>query len=48
MKIGEIAQRVQSLYSRGVESDDTRLMQRHIYNKLLTTRAKLISEQAKK
>ena len=48
MKIGEIAQRVQSLYSKGVASDDTRLSQRHIYNKLLTTRAKLISEQAKK
>ena len=48
MTIGEIVQRIQSLYSRGVESDDTRLMQRHIYNKLLTTRAKLISEQAKK
>ena len=48
MKIGEIIQRIQSLYSRGVESDDTRLMQRHIYNKLLTTRARLISEQAKK
>ena len=48
MKIEEIVQRVQSLYSKGVPSDDTRLSQRHIYNKLLTTRAKLISEQAKK
>ena len=48
MKIGEIIQRIQSLYSKGVHSDDSRLMQRHIYNKLLTTRAKLISEQAKK
>lgn len=48
MKIGEIVQRIQSLYSKGVESDDARLMQRHIYNKLLTTRARLISEQAKK
>ena len=48
MKIGEISQRVQSLYSKGVSSDDSRLSSRHIYNKLLTTRAKLISEQAKK
>lgn len=48
MKIGELIQRVQSLYSKGVASDDSRLSSRHIYNKLLTTRAKLISEQAKK
>lgn len=48
MKIGEIIQRIQSLYSKGVESDDTRLMSRHIYNKLLTVRARLISQDAKK
>lgn len=48
MKIGEIIQRVQSLYSKGVESDDSRLMNRHIYNKLLTVRARLISQEAKK
>lgn len=48
MKIGEIIQRVQSLYSRGVQSDDSRLTSRHIYNKLLTTRARLISQEAKK
>lgn len=48
MTIGEIVQRVQSLYSKGVESDDSRLMNRHIYNKLLTVRARLISQEAKK
>lgn len=48
MRIGEIIQRVQSLYSKGVNSDDSRLMNRHIYNKLLTIRAKLISQEAKK
>ena len=35
MKIKEIIQRVQSLYSKGVQSDDTRLSDRHIYNKMV-------------
>lgn len=48
MIIGELIQRVQSLYSKGVQSDDSRLTSRHIYNKLLTVRSKLISQQAKK
>lgn len=48
MTIRELVQRVQSLYSKGVQSDDSRLSSRHIYNKLSTVRAKLISEQAKK
>lgn len=48
MKLEDIIQRVQSLYSKGVESDDSRLSRRHIYNKLLTTRSKLISQEAKK
>ena len=48
MTIGEIIQRIQSLYSKGVNSDDSRLMNRHIYNKLLTVRARLISQEAKK
>lgn len=48
MKIKELIQRVQSLYSKGVASDDSRLSSRHIYNKLLSVRARLISQQAKK
>jgi len=48
MKISEIIQRVQSIYSKGTQSDDTRLSNRHIYNKMLTVRAKLISQKAKK
>ena len=48
MKVGEIIQRVQSLYSRGVQSDDVRLEDRHIYNKMITVRSKLISQEAKK
>lgn len=48
MKIEEIIQRIQSLYSKGVHSDDSRLSARHIYNKLLTVRSRLISQEAKK
>lgn len=48
MLIEEIIQRVQSLYSKGVQSDDSRLSARHIYNKLLTVRSRLISQEAKK
>lgn len=45
MLIGEILERVQSLYSKGVASDDTSLSSRHIYNKILTVRSKLLSQQ---
>lgn len=48
MVLGDLIQRVQSLYSKGVESDDSRLTSRHIYHRLKTTRAKLFSQKAKK
>lgn len=48
MIIGKIIQRVQSLYSKGVESDDSRLTSRHIYNKILTVRARLLYQEANK
>lgn len=48
MKISEIIQRILSLYNKGVQSDDNRLTHRHIYNKMLTVRSKLISQEAKK
>lgn len=48
MLIKELIQRIQSLYSKGVQSDDSRLTSRHIYNKLITVRSKLVSQQAKK
>lgn len=48
MTVAEIIQRVQSVYSKGVQSDDSRLTARHIYNKIVTVRAKLISQEAKK
>lgn len=46
--IGELIQRVQSGYSEGVQSDDSRLTNRHIYNKLLTSRSRLLSDISKK
>ena len=48
MTVGEIIQRIQSMYSKGVQSDDSRLTARHIYNKIVTVRAKLVSEKSKK
>lgn len=48
MKIKEIIQRVQSLYSVGVQSDDTRLSNRHIYSVLMSIRSTLITQQLKK
>lgn len=48
MKVKDIIQRIQALYSKGLESDDTRLSDRHIYNKLLTTRARLLTQEARK
>jgi hypothetical protein len=48
MITGQIIQRIQSLYSKGVQSDDSRLTTRHIYNKMLTLRSKLITQKVKK
>jgi len=48
MTIGEVIQRIQSLYSKGVQSDDTRLSARHIYNKLLSVRSRLIYQKVNK
>jgi hypothetical protein len=48
MLIEEIIQRVQSLYSKGVQSDDTRLSPIHIYSKVVTVRSRLLIQEAKK
>jgi len=48
MKIKEAIQRVQTLYSKGVESDDSRLSSRYIYNKLNTTRNMLLTQKLNK
>ena len=48
MKTGHILQRVQSLYSKGAQSQSSRLMQRHIYSKMLSTRALLFYNKINK
>lgn len=48
MTIREAIQRIQSLYSKGVQSDDSRLSRRHIYNKLITVRQRVVSQEVKK
>lgn len=48
MLVGEAIQRIQSLYSRGVQSQDSRLMPKHIWNKLLTTRSSLLIQKNNK
>jgi len=45
MKIKEVIERVQSLYSKGVASDDTRLSSRHIYSKLISARSFLLRRE---
>lgn len=47
MQTIEIIDRVQALYSKGVQSDDTRLSPRHIYSKILTARAFLLGNKLK-
>lgn len=48
MLTGELIQRIQSLYSRGVKSDESRLSSRHIYNICLSVRSLLITQKVNK
>ena len=48
MKISELIQRILSLYSKGVQSDDSRLSKRHVYSKILTARSRLILQKLNK
>lgn len=48
MKNSEVIQRVQSLYSKGVQSDDSRLSERHIFNKLISARSKILGQKLNK
>lgn len=48
MKLGEAIQRVQSMYSRGVQSKNTRLSSRHIYSALMSARSTLLQQQYNK
>lgn len=46
--VGEVIQRVQSPYSKGVQSKDTRLTSRHIYSCLCSARSTLLQQKANK
>lgn len=48
MKTRELIQRIQSLYSKGAQSDDSRLSNRHIYNSLLSNRNLLVTQKLRK
>lgn len=48
MIIKEAIQRVQSMYSRGVQSDDSRLTPRHIYSALKSARSTLLRQRTNK
>lgn len=48
IKVGEIIDKIQSLYSKGLKSDDSRLSSRHIYSVAISVRATLISNQINK
>lgn len=48
MLTGEIIDRVQSLYSKGAASDDSRLATMLIYNKLISVRARVFTQEFRK
>lgn len=48
MKVEEAIQSLQSLYSKGVQSKDTRLSSRHIYSTLINARTTVLKQQANK
>jgi len=47
MTIREATQRLLSSYRKGVQTDDSRLTQRHAYNILASLRGKLLTQEAK-
>lgn len=48
MKIKELIDRIQELYSKGVKSDDSRLSNRHIYSKMVSARSRVVEQDSKK
>lgn len=48
ISVGEAIQRVQSIYSKGVQSKDTRLTDRHIYSCLCSARSTILKQVANK
>lgn len=48
MILRTLIERIKTPYNKGIESDDTRLSARYIYSKLLSSRNRLIAQQARK
>lgn len=48
MRLGDVIQRVSALYSRGIERSNNKLSERHIYNKLVTSRSILLYRKINK
>lgn len=48
MLVKELIQRIQSLYSKGTPSSDSRLSNRHIYSKIKTVRTRLMAQEIRK
>lgn len=48
MILGDIIQRISSLYSRGIERNSNKLSERHIYNKIITIRSLLLHRKINK
>lgn len=48
MILGDIIQRISSLYSRGIERNSNKLSERHIYNKIITIRSLLLYRKINK
>jgi hypothetical protein len=48
MKIGEIIQNITSIEAKGAPSDDSRLSARHVYSRMLITRASLLIQKQDK
>lgn len=48
MKLGQAIQEVQSLYSKGVQTQDSRLRPRHIYSELIRARSTLLGQKLDK
>lgn len=48
MKVEDLIQRVLSGYSKGVQSDDSRLSSRYVYSILLTVRSRILSQKSRR
>lgn len=48
MIIRDLIQRVTTLYSKGAENDDTRLSDKYVYSKLLSSRSRILEQKLNK